>query len=99
MNNPLLLITNKHVENCGTPPSITNEDPDKYLGYFENIHGEQWIFIYDRKSKNAKLYGGDVGWDNAFEVQNGQVKGLILDEVEKMWLETCWKASNYFSES
>lgn len=97
MSNPFFIMKNKHAKSCGNPAVITNEDPQKYYGYFENGYGEQWIFIYDRCTKDAKLYGGDVGWEEQYKVKNGHVDGLILNEEEKMWLQVCYKAANVFS--
>jgi len=33
---PLFSVTNHHTPSCGTPPSITDKQPGRYLGYFEN---------------------------------------------------------------
>jgi len=41
-------VMNHHSDACGTPPAIDDSVPDRYLGYFENEHGEQAIFVYDR---------------------------------------------------
>jgi hypothetical protein len=41
----LLEIDNVHVADCGLPPSL--DAGDKYVGYFESPHGEQWVFIGD----------------------------------------------------
>ena len=62
----LLEIDNVHGTDCGTPPSIdaTNE----YLGYFENPHGEQCVFIGDSKTGKAVIRGGDCGWEREYKV-------------------------------
>ena len=44
---PLFSIENNHSEQCGTPPSINNDDRSIYVGYFQNEHGEQWVFTFD----------------------------------------------------
>lgn len=93
INNPFFLIQNKHGKICGEPPLITNDDTKKYYGYFENEFGEQWVFIYDRRTGTAELRGGDAGWDRVFLVKDGRVDGLILNEIETMWLQACWKAA------
>ena len=41
----LLEIDNVHVADCGPPPSLDTQD--KYVGYFENPYGEQWVFVFD----------------------------------------------------
>ena len=57
---PLFSVANHHVDSCGTPPQIDESTPNRYLGYFENEHGEQTIFIYDRTTKKGTLYMGDA---------------------------------------
>src|SRR5262245_2719897 len=93
MSEPLLRIRNNHVAGCGNPPILGNDDPALYVGYFENVYGEQWVFTCDRKSGKAELRGGDVGWDKAHEVNDGTVAGLILGAEESAWLAACWRAS------
>jgi hypothetical protein len=39
----LLEIDNLHSADCDAPPSL--DAADKYVGYFENGCGEQWVFI------------------------------------------------------
>ena len=45
---------NNHDERCGPPPRLRNTDNlDLYCGYFENRHGEQFVFSFDRGSGQA----------------------------------------------
>jgi len=67
-------------------------DPS-YIGYFENRHGEQWIFTFDRATREARLRGGDAGWATAHPVCDGRVDGLILAPEEIAWLQVCWSAT------
>ena len=30
---------------------VAGDDPNVYLGYFENAFGEQWVFSFDRATK------------------------------------------------
>ncbi len=90
MSEPLLRIRNHHIPGCGDPPIVTGDDPALYIGYFENPHGEQWIFTYHRETGKAELRGGDAGWNSAHEVQDGSVRGLVLDTAERAWLMACW---------
>ncbi|MBU1749878.1 MAG: hypothetical protein KKA73_19525 [Chloroflexi bacterium] len=88
-DNVLLQIPNHHsVERCEQPPQITAQ-PGRYIGYFENEFGEQWLFVHDRGQDTATLYGGDAGWV-AHQVEDGVVDGLTLDEPERIWLVACW---------
>lgn len=93
MSEPLLHISNHHVAGCGDPPIISSDDPDLYIGYFENAYGEQWIFTYHKETRRAELRGGDVGWNTVNTVQNGAVPGLILGRDEANWLQACWRAA------
>ena len=53
--------------------------------------------MYDRVTKKAVLYGGDVEWGNEYQVKDGRVQGLILDQTELNWLNACWRAATAFS--
>src|SRR5687768_5722138 len=72
MSDPLLTIRNNHSPSCGDPP-IVNNSADCYVGYFENMHGEQWVFTYDRATKTAMIRGGDIGWNTVHDVRDGKV--------------------------
>jgi hypothetical protein len=93
MSEPLLQIPNRHLAGCGIPPNITGENPNLYIGYFENPLGEQWVFTYDRQSKQGELRGGDVGWEAVFHVKDGIVAGLVLEAGESAWLKLCWHSA------
>lgn len=94
MSTPLLTIRNNHTHTpaCGDPPIVSNS-PSCYVGYYENPFGEQWIFTYDRETKAAHLFGGDINWNNRQEVRDGVVQGLMLNEDEAAWLRACWKSA------
>ena len=93
MTEPLLRIRNNHSVACGDPPIVNSDDPDVYVGYFENPFGEQWIFTYDRTSHKAELRGGDIGWDDAVEVKDDGGAELTLGHDEQLWLYVCIEAS------
>jgi hypothetical protein len=93
MPEPILTISNRHTAACGPPPALSNEFADIYVGYFENRYGEQWIFTFDRETRQASVRGGDVGWANVHVVRDGRVDGLILAPEEAGWLQACWKAA------
>lgn len=73
MSSSFFIMNNNHGSNYGNPPKIINNQPNHYYCYFENEHGEQWAFIYDRQNGSAELRGGDVGWENVYQVNNGKV--------------------------
>ena len=90
MSTPILAVYNNHSPSCGVPPIARNSE-ETYIGYFENTHGEQWIFTCNRKTKAAFLYGGDIDWSGR-QVVDGSVPGLPLSDEEANWLRTCWIA-------
>jgi hypothetical protein len=94
MTIPILTIYNTHTEHCGIPPSVCNNPPGAYIGYFENPFGDQWIFTFDFKTRAATLRGGDIGWDRECEVRDGRVDGIILGKEELAWLGACCKAAS-----
>ncbi len=97
MNNqddgPLFTVSNHHVPGCGQPPVLDGDAPGMYHSYFENRHGEQAIFVYNRDTKEAVLWCGDAGWQQPYPVVNGRVEGLIFGDDELTWLRACWQAS------
>ena len=94
MSDPLLRIRNHHSLACGDPPIIDGDDPNVYIGYFENAHGEQWIFTFDRTTGTTQLRGGDLGWNTVHEIRDGQVDDLVLSADEAAWLQACWRAAS-----
>jgi hypothetical protein len=90
---PIFPVTNHHTESCGEPPQIDDSAPNCYRGYFENEHGEQAIFVYNRTTRQGTLHLGDAGWDRPCAVVDGTVAGLMLGTSEALWLATCWKAA------
>jgi len=90
---PLLCVRNHHPAECGRPPRIDDRGPSQYLGYFENQHGEQAVFVYDRDARQALLYVGDAGWEAPYTVIDGAVPDLVLAETERVWVHACWQAA------
>ena len=87
MSDPLLQIRNHHSLACGDPPIVNGDDPNVYLGYFENAFGEQWVFSFDRATRESELRGGDIGWNTVHEVRDGEVGALVLSVDESAWLQ------------
>lgn len=95
----ILTIENVHTDDCGTPPVI-ERIPGDYVSYFENVHGEQWIFHYRRESNEITFYGGDCGWDEPMGVEEHGDKGfrvvrkrdrdgVIMNRPEELWAAAC----------
>jgi len=91
----LLEIDNLHVSGCNSPPSI--DAAGKYLGYFENAYGEQWVFIGDHKTGTAALRGGDKAWPSQHILSRDEPypSGLILNDAEKQWIIACFMAMSH----
>lgn len=90
---PVFSADNKHTIESGQPPGIGGDTQGRYHGYFENEYGEQAVFVYDYQAETGTLWMGDVGWQNAQTVVDGEVLGLVLGENEKLWLQACWDAA------
>ena len=98
LDQPLLTIYNRHGAVSGEPPHLSSEDRSKYFGYFQNEHGEQWLFVYDRTDGTAILRGGDTGWKKVYTL--GDPKNLPrLSESEHAWLLACLKAASFGARS
>jgi len=97
LSDPLLKISNHHMLASSDPPILDDSKADQYIGYFENIFGEQWIFIRDRETGIATLRGGDIGWNNQLDVTDGDIGDLALNSSETQWLECCLVASGVIS--
>jgi hypothetical protein len=96
MSEPLLSIRNHHAPACGDPPIVNSDDPNVYIGYFENEHGEQWIFTCDRTTRRVELRGGDAGWTKTYAVTQAGVEAphdLILSRTEQRWFSACLRAA------
>jgi len=94
----LFRVGNRHVKGGGPPPQINADDPDKYYGYFENEHGEQALFVYDRERGRGIIRLGDAGWEHEFEVVEGAAPDAVLTEEEALWVRACWRAATAFAE-
>jgi len=53
---PILTLHNQHTAACGTPPALSNESGDLYIGSFANRYVDQWIFTCDRATGVASLW-------------------------------------------
>ena len=94
-------IYNRHTEECGKPPNFET-DEYSYVSYFENVHGEQSIFLFDADEMEAIVYIADAGWDNPITIPGPAIvqdesvdvvgEGVIPSESETKWLRAC-KAS------
>ena len=51
---PLVQIDNLHTPECGAPPTV--DATGKFVSYFENRFGEQWVLVGDKASGKAVVY-------------------------------------------
>jgi hypothetical protein len=94
------------VEHAKTPfPTDVDITPtaDRYVGFFENRHGEQLVYVHERGARPV-LYHGDYEWQPTtatmptFKRTQGMATWvigdeLIVDETEALWLAACLAAS------
>ena len=87
----MLQIDNLHTPECGEPPTV--DAAGKFVSYFENGLGEQWVLVGDNISGKAVVYAGDCHWGEPMEVSfDNPYPQATLQEAEKMWLIACLAA-------
>ncbi|MBV9280080.1 MAG: hypothetical protein JOZ41_08375 [Chloroflexi bacterium] len=86
---------NRHNAAVSLIPAEAREGDHRYRAYYENQHGEQLIFVYDRKTGRGVLYHGDVDWEpREVTEETGVMKAdIILDVFEREWLSICWRTA------
>lgn len=74
-------ITNSHIPSSGDIPLWARRRPEgSYFGYFDNSHGEQWIFLATKDQ--MRLAGGDVGWGSLYEETKPDWKALTNAAIQ-----------------
>jgi hypothetical protein len=86
---------NFHADGCGMPPDVHDDGSGPmYYGYYVNRHGEQWVVAIDPAAQTGVLRGGDLGWNRAIQISEGQIdRDLLLSPEEHQWLDACWQAA------
>jgi len=89
---PIFEAHNRYPADAGEPPYLTNTDKNLYVGYFLDEKGDQWLFTYDRTTKEAKLYSGSRGWTEAIAVE---LRGMGchlpgLSFFVRSWADACF---------
>src|SRR5262249_11438080 len=53
-----------------------------YVSYFENEHGEQWVFVRKHGAERGVVYGGDIDWESkeVYERTPEQIRSEMLAE-------------------
>jgi hypothetical protein len=84
-------VANLHYASCGKPPKIDADG--RYVSYFENRYGEQWVLIGSEDRTSAEIRGGDIGWDRVVVVSiEKPFPDIVLNEDEIMWMVACLAA-------
>jgi len=89
---------NIHSAGCGVAPEIKAQEYI-YAAYWENCHGEQFILVRERDSRQFVLYGGNLTWDEPLrfkDIQEFGTLGIILGRWETTWLVSCLCAATEF---
>jgi hypothetical protein len=93
----LMRLTSRH----SAPVPVIEERPGRYLGYFENTFGEQFVFVHEDGEPDAVVFHGDVDWDPHRVTDAGglpDVGDLILNREEWAFLVACWIATAWRRE-
>jgi hypothetical protein len=91
---PALLLRINSPSYTGNPFEL-GPGQNRYLSYFENEHGEDWIFGLDSE-KRPFITGLDIDWEIVY-IPAGSTPdpGIILNKSEQLWLAACWTATAY----
>jgi hypothetical protein len=54
----------------GAPPAV--DATGKFVSYFENRLGEQWVLVGEKASGKAVVYAGDCHWGKPMEISVSQ---------------------------
>ncbi len=92
---PMFPLHNRHGRDCGEPPHLTNNDHSRYYGYFENEHGDQWIFVDDPATGTAILRSGDRHWGTTHTMRGPKDLPPGMTDLECAWASACWHAAQF----
>ncbi len=92
---PLLTLYNRHNAACGEPPHLTNNDRGRYIGYFANEHGDQWLFVDDPPTGTAILRCGDANWATTYRIHGPDDLPSHMNDAERTWARICWQAASF----
>lgn len=100
MYEPLFAVANTHTKGSAVAEVITNQGhPDQYLGYFEDVDGNQYVFRYDKFVEKGYLRTGLTDWGTEYQViaapgPDVHVPGFpVLTLPFRDWLKSCWRAA------
>ncbi|HET7050209.1 MAG TPA: hypothetical protein VFI54_18235 [Solirubrobacteraceae bacterium] len=87
----LLRVSNRH---AAVP--VFEERPGRYLGYFENKFGEQFVFVHEDGELDATVFHGDDDWEPRCVTDASgvpDVGDLVLNDEERAFVIACWIAT------
>lgn len=101
---PLLRLSNHHFDSCGEPPELV-APKCAMISYYENAHGEQWVFVGDRSAFKAEVHAGDLSWTKHLVVAGPDWQpryadtggGVVLSHGEQLWLAACLTSLNHWT--
>jgi hypothetical protein len=97
LEDELLRVSNHRTK---AAPAI-EEQPGRYLGYFENKFGEQLVFMHDDGELDATVFHSDIDWEPR-RVRDASglpdVGDLVLNDEEHAFLRACWLATAWRRE-
>ena len=94
----LLRVSNRH---AAALPAI-EERPGRYLGYFENRFGEQFVFVHEDGELEARVFCGDVDWQPRRVTDASGLPDVgdpVLNEEERAFVLACWSATAWRREA
>jgi hypothetical protein len=93
----LMRLSNRHA----SVAAVIEERPGRYLAYFENMFGEQLVFVHDDGESDATVLLGDVGWEPRRVSDAGgflDVEDVILNDEERAFVSACLIATAWRRE-
>jgi hypothetical protein len=85
---PLLRVSNHHGPDAGRAPFFDGDVPTRWVSYFENMYGEQSVFVEDLETGECAVWCGDAGW-TPHPIRGGQVEDLRMTPEEIAWVRAC----------
>lgn len=95
-SNTILFVTNNFEwENRSNPPMISNTG-HKYLGYFEDIEGKQYVYVHDYPTKTSWIQCGEKDWEKRWVVSEDLDCDLFssMTKDTMFWVGTAYAASH-----
>lgn len=92
--NSVFKADNKYRPERGEPPQALRKQY-YFSSYFENRHGDQLLFVYDKEEKKGYIYNGREGWVRKTILSKEQLEAGSFNthfsqyDDEQKWIEAC----------